>query len=151
MTPFILRLAAGAALALALAGAASAADSVLKVKATTNAADTGRCLTATVLFAKVSQKEGEEVDPQMAQLAQNWIDYLKTKDEAFQAAALDGMKATTDAYEAAIKEDSAAGLGKVPLQSAGVFSKQRGRIVPSTSGLMPMSATIVSPHSARPG
>jgi hypothetical protein len=119
MTRFILRIAAGAALALALAGGASAADAVLKVKASTNAADTGRCLTATVLFAKVSQKEGEAVDPQMAQLAQNWIDYLKTKDQAFQTAALDGMKTTTDAYEAAIKEDSAAGLGKVGTDALG--------------------------------
>lgn len=119
MTRFILQVAAGAVLAVALAGAASAADAVLKVKTSTNAADTGRCLTATVLFAKVSQKEGEAVDPQMAQLAQNWIDYLKSKDEAFQVAALDGMKTTTDAYDAAIKEDSAAGLNKVGTDALG--------------------------------
>ncbi|MDO9337279.1 MAG: hypothetical protein EON95_12365 [Caulobacteraceae bacterium] len=117
MKTSLIRLAVGAALAAALVGGAQAqapaAAATLKVKASTNAADTGRCTTATLLFAKVSQKEGEPADPQMVELAGYWIDYLKTKDEAFQSAALEGMKTTTEGYTAALDKDPATSIAKL--------------------------------------
>lgn len=117
MKTSLIRLAIGAALATALVGGAQAqapaAAATLKVKASTNAADAGRCMTATLLFAKMSQKEGEAVDPQMAALAGYWIDYLQTKDQAFQAAAIEGAQATTAGYQAAMEKDANASFAKI--------------------------------------
>lgn len=122
MQTSLIRLAAGVALAAALVGGAEAqapAASTLKVKASTNAADTGRCMTATLLFAKISQKEGEPVDPQMAALATYWLDYLQAKDQAFQTAALEGAQATTAGYQATMEKDPSASMEKLGADALG--------------------------------
>lgn len=117
MKTSLIRLAAGVALAVALVGGAQAqapaAASTLKVKASTSAADTGRCMTATLLFAKMSQKEGEPADPQMVALAGYWLDFLQAKDQAFQTAALEGAQATTAGYQATMEKDPNASFAKL--------------------------------------
>ncbi len=125
MKSSLIRLAAGVALATALVGGAQAqapAASTLKVKASTNAADTGRCMTATLLFAKMSQKEGEPEDPQMVELAGYWVDYLQTKDEAFQTKAIEGMQATTEGYKTAMDKDVSASITQLGTDALGCLS-----------------------------
>lgn len=123
MKTSLIRLAAGVVLAAALVGGAQAqapaAASTLKVKASTNAVDTGRCMTATLLFAKISQKEGEPVDPQMAALATYWLDYLQAKDQAFQTAALEGAQATTAGYQATMESDPNGSIEKLGADALG--------------------------------
>lgn len=114
MKSALIRLAVGATLALALTGVASAADAKLKPKASTSADMAGKCLAATTLFAKLSEgdaKEGE--DKSMTELALTWLDFLKDKPEAYQSAALDGMKTTAEGYGKAIEKSNDEGLAAI--------------------------------------
>ncbi len=114
------RLAAGAVLAVALTGAASAADATLHVKASTPAATAGKCTAATVLFAKFTEddtKAGE--DKPMTDMAMTWLTFLQGQPEAYQSAALEQMKTTTEGYSKAVESSSTEGLTAVASDVAG--------------------------------
>lgn len=120
MTPALSRIALGALFAIAVAGAASAAEPTLKVKASTSAATVGKCTAATVLFAKFTEddvKEGE--DRTMTDMAMTWLNFLQAKDNAFQTAALEQMKVTSEGYSAAVEKSATEGLTAVAADVAG--------------------------------
>ncbi|MDB5469313.1 MAG: hypothetical protein JWR84_873 [Caulobacter sp.] len=114
MNTALIRLAAGAVLAVALTGAASAAEATLHVKASTSAALAGKCTAATVLFAKFTEDDAKEGDARpMTDMAMTWLTFLQTKDNAYQTAALEQMKVTTEGYSTAVEKSSTEGLTAV--------------------------------------
>lgn len=111
MSSALYRLAAGAVLAIALSGAASAADANLKPKASTTADMTGKCLAATTVFAKFTEGDAKEGDDKsMTELAVTWLTFLEGKPEAYQSAALEGMKATAEGYSKAVERSGDEGM-----------------------------------------
>jgi hypothetical protein len=120
MSKTLIRLATGAALAVALSGAATAADAALKVKAGTAAAMAGKCTAATVLFAKFTEdeaKEGEEKP--MTDMAMTWLTFLQAQNEAYQKAAIEEMVKTTEGYTKAVEKSSTEGLTAIAGDVAG--------------------------------
>ena len=114
------RLAIGAVLAVALTGAASAAEATLKVKASTSAAIVGKCTAATVLFAKFTEDDAKEgAERPMTDMAMTWLTFLQAKDNTFQTAALEQMKLTTESYSAAVEKSATDGLTAVAGDVAG--------------------------------
>lgn len=114
MNTAFIRLAAGAAIAVALTGTAFAADAKLKPKATTTAEMAGKCIAATTMFAKLSEGDAKEGDDtSMTDLALTWIEFLKDKPEKYQAAALEGMASTADGYSKAVDRSSEEGLAMI--------------------------------------
>ncbi|WGM39714.1 hypothetical protein [Caulobacter sp. NIBR1757] len=114
MTTALSRIALGAVLAIAVAGAASAAETTLKVKASTSAAMAGKCAAATTLFAKLSEsdaKPGE--DRSMSELAITWLTFLKDAPEAFQTSALTSMSSTADGYSKAMEKSTNEALAAI--------------------------------------
>ncbi|MBX3481353.1 MAG: hypothetical protein KF842_13225 [Caulobacter sp.] len=108
MKKSVLTVAAGALFAAALAMPMTASAAVdLKVKKDTAAGDTGRCLASTVLFAKLSEEVNkDDEDKTFAELSGVWIDFLKSKDEAYQKTAMTQMSATADGYSKAMDSKS---------------------------------------------
>eukprot|EP01030_Chromulinospumella_sphaerica_P027262 gene27262-27510_t len=120
MTTALTRLAIGAVLAVALAGAASAAEATLKVKASTPAAMAGKCTAATVLFAKFTEDDAKEgAERPMTDMAMTWLTFLGAQPEAYQTAALEQMKSTTEGYSAAVEKSATEGLTAVAGDVAG--------------------------------
>ncbi len=114
MSSTLIRLAIGATLAFALTGAASAAETTLKVKASTSAAMAGKCAAATTLFAKLSEGDAKPGDDRsMSELAVTWLSFLEDAPEAFQESALTSMSTTADGYSKAVDKGANEALAAI--------------------------------------
>ncbi len=114
MSSTLIRLAVGAAFALTLTGVASAAETALKVKASTSAALAGKCAAATTVFAKLSEGEAKPgEDRSMSELAVTWLTFLKDAPEAFQESALASMSTTAEGYSKAMEKGANEALAAI--------------------------------------
>jgi hypothetical protein len=92
--------------ALIVPQSAAAADD-LKVKPGTSAKDVGRCATATVLVAKLTEEEAKKTnDTTFADLGLMWLNHIQAQPDAYQTEAMAAMADTATGYQTAMKDDS---------------------------------------------